>query len=185
MKLRSLTLSTTLLAILLTNATAQTFLTNGLVAYYPLNGNANDASGHGNNGTVNGATLTQDRFGITNAAYSFNGINNYIGFAGVPTSQVDNWTMSVWLKPASLNQLGIAVALGYNDPVNGDGHSLGLSSGTGAATGNQLFGLFGGVAWVNSGFAFTSTNQWYQVVRRGNFRKICGRRRRRCCESST
>jgi hypothetical protein len=60
--------------------------------------------------------------------------------------------------------LGIAVALGYNDLVNGDGHSLGISSGTGGVTGNQLFGLFGGVAWVNSGFAFTSTSQWYQVV---------------------
>jgi hypothetical protein len=30
----------------------------GLVAYYPFNGNANDASGNGNNGTVYGATLT-------------------------------------------------------------------------------------------------------------------------------
>ena len=38
-------------------------LNNGLVAYYPFNGNANDASGNGNNGTVNGATLTTDRFG--------------------------------------------------------------------------------------------------------------------------
>jgi hypothetical protein len=33
-------------------------LTTGLVAYYPFNGNANDASGNGNNGTVYGATLT-------------------------------------------------------------------------------------------------------------------------------
>src|ERR1035438_3479469 len=123
MKLRSLTLSTALLAIFLTSATAQSFLTNGLVAYYPFNGNANDASGNGDNGTVNGATLTQDRFGITNAAYSFNGINNYIGFAGVPTSQVDNWTVSAWVKPASLNQMGIAVSLGYDDGVNATGYS--------------------------------------------------------------
>src|SRR5450631_3327069 len=105
MKLKTLTLWTALLAVLLTNANAQSFLTNGLVAYYPFNGNANDASGSGINGTVNGATLTQDRFGIANAAYSFNGANNYISFAGVPTSQVDNWTMTAWVKPASLNQL--------------------------------------------------------------------------------
>ncbi len=37
--------------------------TNGLVGYWPFNGNANDESGSGNNGTVNGATLTTDRFG--------------------------------------------------------------------------------------------------------------------------
>jgi hypothetical protein len=41
-------------------------VTTGLVAYYPFNGNANDESGNGNNGTVNGATLTSDRFGNTN-----------------------------------------------------------------------------------------------------------------------
>ena len=35
---------------------------NGLVGYWPFNGNANDASGNGNNATVNGATLTNDRF---------------------------------------------------------------------------------------------------------------------------
>ncbi len=53
-------------------------LTTGLVAYYPFNGNANDESGNGNNGLVNGATLTSDRLGKENSAYSFNGTNNYI-----------------------------------------------------------------------------------------------------------
>ena len=37
--------------------------TNGLVGYWPFNGNANDDSGNGNNGTVNGATPSADRFG--------------------------------------------------------------------------------------------------------------------------
>ena len=52
--------------------------TNGLVGYWPFNGNANDASGNGNNGTVNGATLTTDRNGNANSAYSFDGNNDYI-----------------------------------------------------------------------------------------------------------
>lgn len=52
--------------------------TNGLVSYYGFNGNANDCSGNSNNGTVNGATLTTDRFGNTNSAYSFNGTSDYI-----------------------------------------------------------------------------------------------------------
>ena len=47
--------------------------TNGLVGYWGFNGNANDESGNGNNGTVNGATLTTDRNGNANSAYSFNG----------------------------------------------------------------------------------------------------------------
>ncbi len=45
--------------------------TNGLVGYWPFNGNANDESGNGNNGTNNGATLTADRFGNANSAYGF------------------------------------------------------------------------------------------------------------------
>ena len=54
---------------------------NGPVAHYPFNGNANDESGNGNDGTVNGATLTTDRFGNENSAYSFDGIDDYIQIA--------------------------------------------------------------------------------------------------------
>ena len=57
---------------------AQSFLTNGLVVYYPFNGNAKDASGNGNDGTVEGAILTADRFGHANSAYYFNGTNSDI-----------------------------------------------------------------------------------------------------------
>jgi hypothetical protein len=52
--------------------------TNGQVAYYPFNGNANDLSGNNNNGTVYGATSTADRHGISNRAYLFDGVNDYI-----------------------------------------------------------------------------------------------------------
>jgi hypothetical protein len=48
-------------------------ITNGLVAGYEFNGNANDVSGNGNNGVVNGATLTTDRFGNVGSAYAFDG----------------------------------------------------------------------------------------------------------------
>ena len=45
-------------------------LNNDLLAYYPFNGNANDESGNGNNGTNNGASITSDRFGNLNSAFS-------------------------------------------------------------------------------------------------------------------
>ncbi|OFX53632.1 MAG: hypothetical protein A2046_11610 [Bacteroidetes bacterium GWA2_30_7] len=60
--------------------------TNGLVAYYSFNGNANDESGNGYNGTANGATLANDRFGNANSAYSFNGVNNYIDISSNASS---------------------------------------------------------------------------------------------------
>ncbi len=56
--------------------------TNGLVAYYGFDGNANDLSGNGNNGTLGCAagasnpTLAADRFGAANKAYEFGGIDN-------------------------------------------------------------------------------------------------------------
>lgn len=48
-------------------------LNKGLVAHYPFNGNAQDASGNKHHGTVHGATLVKDRFGNANSAYRFNG----------------------------------------------------------------------------------------------------------------
>jgi hypothetical protein len=62
--------------------------TNGLVGYWPFNGNANDVSGNGNNGVVSGATLTTDRFGAANKAYSFNGSSNFIS---VSPSLSNSW----------------------------------------------------------------------------------------------
>lgn len=49
--------------------------TDGQMGYYPFNGNANDESGNGYHGIVNGATLTMDRFGNSDAAYSFDETN--------------------------------------------------------------------------------------------------------------
>ncbi len=51
---------------------------SGLIAYYTFNSNANDESGNGNHGSVNGSTLTTDRFGNTDRAYFFNGTSNQI-----------------------------------------------------------------------------------------------------------
>ena len=52
--------------------------TNGLVGWWPFNGNANDESGNNYTGVLSGPILSNDRFGNLNAAYSFNGTNNFI-----------------------------------------------------------------------------------------------------------
>jgi hypothetical protein len=78
-------------------------LQNGLVGYWPFCGNANDESGNGNDGAVNGATLTEDRFGVANAAYDFDGVDQYIniGDAGL-NSNPDTFTISTWTFVDSL-----------------------------------------------------------------------------------
>lgn len=55
-----------------------TFIPGKIIAFYPFNGNANDASGHDHHGIVSGAVLTADRFGHPNSAYYFDGINDHI-----------------------------------------------------------------------------------------------------------
>ncbi len=78
-------------------------VSDGLIAFFPFDGNANNDVGS-NHGQVYGATLTTDRFGNTNHAYEFDGINDYIA---IPHSEVlnfgynDDFTISVWVKIAN------------------------------------------------------------------------------------
>ena len=74
---------------------------NGLISWFPFNGNANDASINGNNGTVNGATLTTDRFGNANSAYYFN--NNYIQIPSNSTLNNPQGSVSFWMNSTSTN----------------------------------------------------------------------------------
>lgn len=74
-------------------------LSTGLVAHYTFDGNADDQSGYGNDGVICGATLTPDRFGNPDSAYSFDGVNDYIRVPDRP--QLDGMsalTLSVWIK---------------------------------------------------------------------------------------
>jgi len=80
-------------------------LSDGLVAYYPFNGNANDESGNGNHGTVNGATLTEDLFENAESAYSFDGTNSFIEVMDTPALRLNNtdFTVSAWVYETERN----------------------------------------------------------------------------------
>ena len=72
---------------------------DGLVGYYPFFGNADDASGNGNNGNIFNASLTKDRDENDNSAYLFNGKDSYITF---PTIKIHkSFTLSIILNPNS------------------------------------------------------------------------------------
>jgi hypothetical protein len=73
--------------------------TGSLVAYYPFDGNANDATGHGHDGTVNGALLTIDRFGSAASAYAFNGTTASIVVPNDTGLNFQNsMTVNLWMK---------------------------------------------------------------------------------------
>jgi hypothetical protein len=69
------------------------------VAYYPFNGNPNDESGNGYNGTVVGAILTTDRFANANRAYSFDGYDDEIQVSHTATLNITgDITLSAWFN---------------------------------------------------------------------------------------
>ena len=93
---------------------------SGLQCYYPFNGNGNDASVLNNHLTNNGAVLTTDRFGATDAAYNFNGstqflIRNTPSFTFNPTS---TFTVSLWHNRNTSSVVGIPIMHATNTAGN-------------------------------------------------------------------
>jgi outer membrane protein assembly factor BamB len=74
----------------------------GLAAYYPFKGNANDESGNGYNAIYINATPTFDRFGKDSSAFYFNGIDNYMDFGDILDSvfckDTAQFSISGWAK---------------------------------------------------------------------------------------
>ena len=98
-------------------------LQNGLVAYYPFNGNANDESGNGHNGLVNGASLTSDRLGGNNNAYSFDGINDFIEVTDQPNLRCRKITVSAWAL-TNISQPRQIIYKGNLNDASGEAYSL-------------------------------------------------------------
>nr|WP_299382583.1 LamG domain-containing protein [Allomuricauda sp.] len=101
--------------------------TDGLVAYYPFSGNADDASGNGNHGTVVNAVLTSDRFGNVDNAYSFDDVGNKrisLGTAINP-AHMTNLTLSAWIK---LDASFVTCCDGDSQTILGQGSGTGSSA---------------------------------------------------------
>lgn len=76
----------------------------GLLLHYPFSGNSNDISGNNYDGICN-ATLTVDRYGNTDSAYSFNGVDEYIDFPNVSQLEPElPVSISLWVKFDDLDE---------------------------------------------------------------------------------
>jgi hypothetical protein len=81
--------------------------TYGLIAYYPFNGNANDESSNGNNGTEHNTSYTKDRFNKSNRAglisgnVGTNGSCKYIEIPNI-VNGLEKFTISIWVDEESM-----------------------------------------------------------------------------------
>ncbi len=128
---------------------------DGLVAWYPFNGNANDESGNGNDGIVNGATLGADRNGNNSEAYYFNG-NSYIQSTWNSLSGNQEFTVSFWMKYES--SLGWMVCFGL--PQDGQGFHIGTRVQTG-----KMYSAFWNYGYDFNSYPTITLNQnWNHLV---------------------
>ena len=81
-------------------SSGQNSLQNGLVAWYPFDGNASDMSGNGNHGIVNGAMLGTDRHDQANRAYSFDGVDDYVEVSNDGSFVLSDFSVSFFISCA-------------------------------------------------------------------------------------
>lgn len=77
-------------------AAPMTYQAWGLVAHYPLDGNADDASGSSRNGTVHGAIPLRDRSGAEDRAYGVVDLD-YISLDADAFDGLEDFTFSSWV----------------------------------------------------------------------------------------
>jgi gliding motility-associated-like protein len=160
---KSIILSILLILFLLSGTTIGQIPTNGLVAFFPFNGNANDESWNQNNGTVLGPTLTFDRCSNPNSAYLFNGNSQYIS---LPPENflLNEYTYSAWIKvshfPAEGDDGWMIFSPGSSNSSMCQGfsiHTLGRICGTSYNIGEDPHGC-----WAVS--PSIETDKWFHVV---------------------
>ncbi len=138
--------------------------TNGLVGYWPFNGNANDESGNGNNGVVNGATLAADRMGNPNSCYQLFTPAGSGGFIQLDQINLnDNFTITAWVTVESYTAGSVSTIISKY-PANGSGYELDIDNETGV---RGIYGIVGPENNVNnsviSNYSF-DLNSWGHIV---------------------
>jgi hypothetical protein len=128
-------------------------LQKGLMGNWKMDGNAKDSSANSNHGTVTGATLTTDRKGQNNKAYSFDGASNFLSsaYSNVFDFGTNSFTVSTWFKQQPITATTVDKQVGAGAD---DGHRYVGGSGEFATNTNDSVGYFNSTA-MNTFHRFT------------------------------
>jgi sulfatase modifying factor 1 len=131
-------------------------LQEGLVAYYPFNGNAQDESGNGHDTTVSGPALTTDRFDNAYSAYLFDGVDDVVkqSNANLMPRGITDFTVSLWANATKI--AGAARVFLANETLSQFQFNIQYSRLEMYLGGSQLP--------VSTGVLDWDLNQWYQVA---------------------
>ncbi|MDC3134239.1 LamG domain-containing protein, partial [Bacteroidota bacterium] len=143
-------------------------LNNGLVAYYPFNGNANDESGNENHGISSFTTATNNRFGVPNSAFNFNGVELGNGSTIEINHSLFNigqneYTIHFWFRPDDLTQTtrtffntiphtGLAMTFNNNNSPGYTSYLLGPA--------NAMWDYY----YIHGSFNSFQTTDWYSLA---------------------
>ena len=141
-------------------------VTDGLVAYYPFNGNALDVSGSGNDGILSGPSPSTDRFGNSASAYRFDGIDDFIELPNsqdlYPVAGGEDRTYSVWISGEGSDPFQNHIISKYHDSSTGDSSHffVGTSRDLGPQTTPNITGIGIDVYRPNASLS----NDWNHLV---------------------
>ena len=125
--------------------------TNGLKAWYKLDGNASDNSGNNLTATIHQALPTSDRFGLSGRAYNFDGIDDYIASTNSAFSLTSAISISCWFYLSNLPNDYMAIVSKWETT----GYYLGIGPA------NKIrWNVGNGI----DGNTVLSANQWYHVA---------------------
>lgn len=147
-----------------TSAQAQNWMTNGLIAHYPMHGDANDVSGHGMHGRIMGSPMmATNRFGEPGHGLAFAGGMDTIMLTNLNVNMTTNGqnTVCLWMR--------------WDGGVNGSTNPVAMPFGWGNTNqnycllfqrqGNGRFGFSGGMADVyGMDYGPTLSNHWVHVA---------------------
>ena len=142
-------------------------LQNGLVAYYPFCGNANDVSGNNLNGIVNGVTYGTDRKGNPNSAGVFSVANSsYVSVPADTRLQPTSYTISAWINTSVIKYATTQYIVGYLPPnwTKGPSYSMFLDYNDNSILKSRQWTL--NTSWedITTPALFINSNNWYHIL---------------------
>jgi len=129
---------------------------NGLVAYYPFNGDANDVSGNTNNGTPVNITYSTDRFLLASNCAAFDAASSsYVNLPTIPATLINRVkaTYSFWMYQPAIQTSGQCPFSDWDDSTGG----IFIQFGTSGQIDTCDYIGHGGIQTINP----VQTNSWH------------------------